>query len=61
MYNILCSVTISVISELSDCEVLYLLGDIFEQEGLVSIPVTRTWRVSKAEMLHSFLCHVKVI
>ncbi|KAK3918511.1 Protein hook [Frankliniella fusca] len=46
-------------NDTSDCEVLYLLGDLFEEEGLSSVPVTRKYRASKHEMLHSFLLNIE--
>ncbi|XP_034246596.1 uncharacterized protein LOC117648272 isoform X2 [Thrips palmi] len=47
--------------DLTDAEILYLLGDLFEEVGLTSVPVTRKYRAGKQEMLRSFLFHVEFV
>lgn len=47
-------------TDLSDAEAFYLLGDLFEQEGIISVPVNHKYRAGKADMQQSFLVHVKV-
>ncbi|XP_034255355.1 uncharacterized protein LOC117653658 [Thrips palmi] len=48
-------------SDCSDAEVFHLLGTLFEEEGLFSIPVTRKYRAGKKEMLNSFLMAVETV
>ena len=42
----------------SEAETFYLLGNLFEETGILSVPVTKKYRAGKDDMLQSFLCHV---
>lgn len=43
-----------------DARIFFLIGKLFEDEGLSSIPVTKKYRARKDEMLQSFLFHANV-